>query len=154
MTVDVRTVSEAEFPAWVAAMRAGFLGHAAEGEAEVRRVSAYLDRTWGAFDGDRVVGTLRSWPCEITVPGGAAVPVAALTNVTVSATHRRRGLLNRMMEPDLTSPRSRARRRASSSPPSTRSTAATATARPRRRSTSPWMPTRPGSASARPARSS
>ncbi len=64
-------------------------------------MSAHLDRTWGAFDSDRVVGTLRSWPCEITVPGGAAVPVAALTNVTVSATHRRRGLLNRMMEPDL-----------------------------------------------------
>jgi predicted acetyltransferase len=101
MTVDVRTVTEAEFPAWVAAMRAGFLGHAAEGEAEVRRVSAHLDRTWGAFDGDRVVGTLRSWPCEITLPGGAAVPVAALTNVTVSATHRRRGLLTRMMAPDL-----------------------------------------------------
>ena len=34
MTVDVRTVTEAEFPAWVAALRAGFLGHAAEGEAE------------------------------------------------------------------------------------------------------------------------
>ena len=64
-------------------------------------MGAYLERTWGAFDGDRVVGTLRSWPCELTVPGGAAVPVAALTNVTVSATHRRRGLLTRMLEPDL-----------------------------------------------------
>ena len=35
------------------------------------------------------------------MPGGALVPVAALTNVTVRSTHRRQGLLTRMLTPDL-----------------------------------------------------
>ena len=60
-----------------------------------------LERTWAAFDGGRVVGTLRSFPTEFTVPGARVVPAAALTNVTVSSTHRRTGLLTRMVRADL-----------------------------------------------------
>jgi predicted acetyltransferase len=101
MSVDVRTVTAEEFPGWVAALKAGFLLQHDEGEAEHRLVGVDLDRVWGAFDGERIVGTLRSWACELTVPGGAFVNTAALTNVTVSPTHRRRGLLTRMLEPDL-----------------------------------------------------
>jgi predicted acetyltransferase len=59
-----------------------------------------LDRTWGAFDGSTVVGTLRSFATPFTVPG-AEVTAAALTNVTVAPTHRRRGLLTRMITSDL-----------------------------------------------------
>jgi hypothetical protein len=51
-----------------------------------------LDRTWGAFDRSRAVGTLRSVPFELTVPGGCTVAADGITMVTVSATHRRRGL--------------------------------------------------------------
>jgi predicted acetyltransferase len=56
-----------------------------------------LDRSWGAFDRGRAVGTLRSVPFELTVPGGRTVPADGITTVTVSATHRRRGLLTGMM---------------------------------------------------------
>jgi predicted acetyltransferase len=101
MPIDVRTVTEAEFPAWVKAMRDGFLSAPSEGDAERRLETADLSRTWGAFDGERIVGTLRSWACELTMPGGSFVTTSALTNVTVSPTHRRRGLLTRMMEPEL-----------------------------------------------------
>ncbi|WP_163509845.1 GNAT family N-acetyltransferase [Fodinicola acaciae] len=48
-------------------------------------------------DGDDIVGTAGAYSREVTVPGGAGVPVAAVTGVGVSPTHRRRGLLRRMM---------------------------------------------------------
>ena len=41
------------------------------------------------------------------MPGGAIVPSAALTNVTVAPTHRRQGLLRRMLEPDLAAAKER-----------------------------------------------
>jgi predicted acetyltransferase len=48
-----------------------------------------------------VVGTLRSLPFELTVPGGRTVSANGITLVTVSATHRRRGLLTGMIGADL-----------------------------------------------------
>jgi predicted acetyltransferase len=99
--LDVRRVSGAELPAWVEANRTGFHQHAREGEVAARRQSVDLGRTWAAFDGDRIVGTLRSFATELTVPGGDALPAAALTNVSVAPTHRRRGLLTRMLTADL-----------------------------------------------------
>jgi predicted acetyltransferase len=99
--LEIRPITDAEVPAWIETMRSGFLGHAVAGEAEYRRPHLDLPRTFGAFDGDRVVGTLRSFTTTMTVPG-ARVRCAALTNVTVAATHRRRGLLTSMITRDLT----------------------------------------------------
>jgi predicted acetyltransferase len=48
-----------------------------------------------------MVGTARSFATELTVPGGATVPVAGVTNVTVTGTHRRRGVLTSMMRSQL-----------------------------------------------------
>jgi len=101
MAIDIRTIKDDEVPAWVDAMNHGFLGFPRENEAEQRRAGLDLDRTWGAFEDNRIVGTLRSFPSEITVTGGAQVPAAALTNVTVRATHTRRGVLTEMISRDL-----------------------------------------------------
>ncbi|MGZ4694640.1 MAG: GNAT family N-acetyltransferase [Acidimicrobiales bacterium] len=100
MEPDVRTIQKDDLPAWTEAMRVGFLNHASEGEADLMAEFVDLDRAIGAFDGERVVGTLRSFTTELTVPGGK-VSCAALTNVTVTGTHRRRGLLTRMITRDL-----------------------------------------------------
>lgn len=99
--MEIRTITDDEVESWVAAMREGFLGQAAEGEADFRRPTIDIARTLGAFDGDRVVGTYRSFPTELTLPGGRTVPAAAVTNVTVAPTHRRRRLLTEMMEREL-----------------------------------------------------
>ncbi len=99
--LDVRTIRAEEIDDFAAARTVGFLMPAAEGSADLLRPLVDLDRTWGAFDGERMVGTLRSYATPLTVPGGGEVPAAALTNVTVRPTHRRRGLLRRMLEPDL-----------------------------------------------------
>lgn len=50
----------------------------------------------GAFDGDRLVATFRTWACDLPVPGGT-VRAQAVSSVTVAPTHRRRGLLTAMM---------------------------------------------------------
>src|SRR5262249_6527566 len=57
-----------------------------------------LSRVFVAVDGGRVTGTLRSWETELTVPGGRQVPGAAVTNVTVLPTQRRRGTLRAMID--------------------------------------------------------
>ena len=63
---------------------------------------AYLaDRTFGAFDGDRQVGTAMSLPANLTVPGGAMLPTAAVTYVGVRSDYRRRGALTGMMRAQL-----------------------------------------------------
>jgi predicted acetyltransferase len=103
MAVDVRTIAPTEVAPWIDAMRAGFLNEPVTSpvEAEWRGSFFDLDHTWGAFDGERIVGTLRSFDTRLTVPGGRDVPATALTHVTVLASHRRRGLLRRMIFDDL-----------------------------------------------------
>src|SRR5215212_1694380 len=52
-----------------------------------------LDRVWAAEDDGRYVATAIAYSFEMTVPGGARVPVAGVAQVAVLPTHRRRGLL-------------------------------------------------------------
>src|SRR4051795_2641357 len=61
---------------------------------------AELDRSLGLWDGDRVVATAGIYSRRLTVPG-AVVPCAGVTWVTVSPTHRRRGVLTAMMRREL-----------------------------------------------------
>lgn len=49
-----------------------------------------------ALDGGEIVGSAGAYRFEMTTPGGS-VPVSGLTMVAVLATHRRRGILKRMM---------------------------------------------------------
>lgn len=56
-----------------------------------------LDRSIVARDGGRIVANLAAFPVDLSVPGGGPLPCAGITTVGVSSTHRRRGLLTRMM---------------------------------------------------------
>src|SRR6478735_1852982 len=107
MGVEVRTITDDEHEAWTDAMMRGFLMEPRPGLAELNRPHQDLSRAWAAFDGTSIVGTLRSFASEVTVPGGALVSSAALTNVTMRPTHRRQGIMRRMIEPDLTAARER-----------------------------------------------
>src|SRR5262245_44120716 len=66
-----------------------------------RRDSWYPERSLGAFDGAEIVGHARSFPFHTVVPGGARVPTAGVTAVGVLASHRRQGLLTRLMQEQL-----------------------------------------------------
>ncbi|MBJ7905940.1 GNAT family N-acetyltransferase [Streptomyces sp. DSM 110735] len=101
--IEIRPVEEDEFEEWQRAMHTGFLlGPAPTADQlEANRRHFGNSRSLGAFDGGRCVGTFRSFAQEVTAVGGAPVRSNAVTNVTVSPTHRRRGLLTEMMRRDL-----------------------------------------------------
>ncbi|MGH3814385.1 MAG: GNAT family N-acetyltransferase [Pseudonocardiaceae bacterium] len=101
MEIDVRTITEDEVGPWCAGLNTGFLNPAGDVDAEARRPSLRLDRTWGAFDGDTVVATLRSFRSQMTVPGSGALDASAVTAVTTTSTHRRRGLASRLIAGEL-----------------------------------------------------
>ncbi|MEV8596561.1 GNAT family N-acetyltransferase [Streptomyces sp. NPDC052012] len=107
--IDVRPIDETEFADWNRALNTGFLRepHSSEEVVEARRAQFVPGRSLGAFDSGRCVATFRSFAQELTAVGGAAVPADAISNVTVTATHRRRGLLSRMMERDLAAAKER-----------------------------------------------
>lgn len=94
MSIEIRNVSPDEFVPFIEALSTTFLDR-----PDVARVAEAVtpfwepQRTWGAFDGDRVCGTFRSWGTELTVLGGARLPASAIAAVTVLPTHRRRGIL-------------------------------------------------------------
>ncbi|MGP4002666.1 GNAT family N-acetyltransferase [Streptomyces sp. 8N706] len=102
MSLDIRTITGSDLPDWVRALSTGFLRspEISDEEIEIRHAGLIMDRTQGVFDAGRCVGTYRSFPQEITAPGGAALTANAVSNVSVSPTHRRRGLLSRMMAED------------------------------------------------------
>ncbi|WP_128379865.1 GNAT family N-acetyltransferase [Streptomyces cavernae] len=108
--IDVRPVTEADIPDWIRALNTGFLRTPAVRDTEIADRRSYMipERTLGAFDeGGRCVATFRSFSQQLTAVGGGFVPADAVSNVTVTATHRRRGLLTRMMTKDLTAAKER-----------------------------------------------
>lgn len=103
MSVDIRPITFDEILTFRRTVRAGF------GEPETsdedpswaQDVTQPVDRSLAAFDSDQIVATLRSFPTELTVPGGGTVAAGALTAVTCQPTHRRQGLLTSMITQDL-----------------------------------------------------
>jgi predicted acetyltransferase len=99
--IQVRVVGETELGDWGKAVNSGFMEAKGDGGSPVREAFFEPGRTLGAYHRGRCVGTFRSMDRQLTVPGGATPVADAITGVTVAATHRRRGLLTRMMTQDL-----------------------------------------------------
>lgn len=102
----VRSVAPEEFEGWVGATDAAFGREPRESGIEGLWALAEFDRTVAAFDGREMVGTANAFSRELTVPGGV-LPAAAVTAVSVLPTHRRRGILTRMMRHQLEDVRGR-----------------------------------------------
>ncbi|MER6394447.1 GNAT family N-acetyltransferase [Kitasatospora sp. NPDC059973] len=105
--VEIRAIAKDEIEGWDRALALGFLRSHVDSAADFRRQQWAPGRVLGALDAGRYVATFRSFDVELTVPGGAVVEADAITSVTVTATHRRRGLLRRMMTEDLAAARER-----------------------------------------------
>lgn len=101
MEIDVRTITDGEVAAWCSGLNTGFLNPVGDVDAEACRPGLVLDRTWGGFDGATVVATLRSFRCQLTMPGGGALEASAVTAVTTTSTHRRRSLATRLVAAEL-----------------------------------------------------
>ncbi|MFE6001403.1 GNAT family N-acetyltransferase [Streptomyces sp. NPDC056454] len=109
MSLDLRAPTASDYPDWLRSLRNGFLTAGAPSEEDVaeRLADTDLSRLQGAFDAGRCVATFRSFAQRLTVVGGATVAADAISGVTVAPTHRRRGLLSRMMATDLAAARER-----------------------------------------------
>jgi predicted acetyltransferase len=70
---------------------------------EVERLETILpaDRVHAAFDQGAIVGGTGAYLFETTVPGGVQVPTAGVMAVGVLPTHRRRGVLTKLMRAQL-----------------------------------------------------
>lgn len=101
MPIEIKVVSDAGFDDFSDAMDVGFHSPGNRGRGPFRRGLLADDlaagRMIGAYDGDRVVGTFGNYRNTLTVPGGASVPVSAVSAVAVAQTHRRRGILSSMI---------------------------------------------------------
>lgn len=97
MTITVRVATPEDLPAMAAADARAF-AHPFDPEA-VEAKTALIDpsRFVVAVDGDEIVGINGSFALEMTLPGGATIPVGGVTWVSVAATHRRQGILRRTM---------------------------------------------------------
>lgn len=99
--VELRPVDSSELPAFHRAFAETFGEDASDEDRELFAPVFEPERSLACLDRDRIVGTAGIYTRGLTVPGGVR-PVAAVTVVTVSPTHRRRGLLTAMMRRQLT----------------------------------------------------
>ena len=97
----------ASFGDWLQVVSRGFLGEERTDEqvAAVRERSGYRRNT-GIYDpsapmAEAPAATITSWIAGLTVPGGVTIPSCAISDVTVSPTHRRRGIARQMLEGEL-----------------------------------------------------
>jgi predicted acetyltransferase len=99
----IRAIRPEEQPAWFQAFSSSFYIwlHDPNALAAARREHFDPERMVAAFDGDRIVGTFRTFTAQLTLPGGARVPVNSVTAVSTLPTHRRRGVLTRLMADDV-----------------------------------------------------
>ena len=100
MDLELRPIGPEEYEMWQRRIYRAFGGHVTDLFLNASRSSVDVDRTVAAFDDGDIVGTTFSHRLEMTTPGGSAV-VATIDDVTVQPTHRRRGILTRMMERQL-----------------------------------------------------
>jgi predicted acetyltransferase len=97
MTIEIRTCSDDEFAAGISPIWQYFSEEVSEGLiANFRRILP-AGRINAAFDGEEAVGSASSYPFQMTIPGGL-VPIAGITLVGVRPTHRRQGILSKLMK--------------------------------------------------------
>lgn len=106
-TSGPRVLRRDEWDTWYGTLVRAFGGvPAATEELALYRELTRVDRSLGVWDGEECVGTAGAFGFRVTVPGGAGVPAAGVTMVSVAATHRRRGVLTSMMRRQLDDVRS------------------------------------------------
>ena len=98
--IEIRGIDEGEYEGWFIDHDVAFGRRATAENAARARPAVEVDRALAAFEGEGIVGTTHALSVELTVPGGA-LPTALVDMVGVMPTHRRRGVLTRMMERQL-----------------------------------------------------
>lgn len=98
MGIEIRTPTDDDWAAMVRVDGIAFGSVWKPEDIEKARPTIDLDRFRIAVDGTEVVGVSGSFGFETTLPGGASVPTGGVTWVAVLVTHRRQGVLRRMLD--------------------------------------------------------
>ncbi len=102
MTIEIRGLGEDDLKSAMLTFAKAMHFTPLSGDAwELARERGYPDRSVGAFEHGAMVGNARSYPFRTFVPGGALVPTAGVSAVGTLPTHRRRGVLTRLMTTQL-----------------------------------------------------
>lgn len=96
MSITTGPVAAEEFDQWVAIMGVAFASDPSPEQLERDKSRHRLERSTTARDGNALVATFGSFPFETTVPGGQ-LPTSGVTGVAILPTHRRRGIIRRLM---------------------------------------------------------
>lgn len=98
--LQLRPITIGELPTLARMVESVFLSDPHDDEMEIERQVFEPERSVVIFDGSEPVASAAAYSRDMTVPGGP-IPVAGVTWVAVASTHRRRGLLTRMMRHQL-----------------------------------------------------
>ncbi|WP_375400506.1 GNAT family N-acetyltransferase [uncultured Amnibacterium sp.] len=98
---------DAQVRAWFEAESRGFLSPAPTDETFAESRVAFTERrSTGVWDDSLAepatpVGTITCWPADLSLPGERILASWAISGVTVSPTHRRRGIARALLEAEL-----------------------------------------------------
>ena len=106
MDITLRTMGPDEVRHFLEVTEASFGASLPDDVWEDIKHTVEAERATGAFDGEAMVGTAGAYSLRFTVPGGE-VPGAGVTMVGVLPSHRRRGVMTKMMRAQLTDIRER-----------------------------------------------
>ena len=99
MDLEIRMPAEEEYEKWMVTYLLACGLHATEA-VRSRRPWMELDRLLAAYDDGLMVGTTATSSLEISIPGGV-LPTGRVGVVGVPPTHRRRGILTKLMKRQL-----------------------------------------------------
>jgi len=103
MPITYRPITMDEFDAFDLVVARGFSSHP-NSNPVIKDFSERVfepERSVAAFDEEKIVGTSAALTLNISVPGKVSLALGGIEKVTVSATHRRRGILTGMMRHQL-----------------------------------------------------
>lgn len=98
MSIEIRRAGESEEVKKLCAVCELTFGVEASDE-DLESLAGLMDpnRMFGAYDGDQIVGSAGNWTLEMTIPGGT-LPAAGVTLIGVLPSHRRQGILRKLMK--------------------------------------------------------
>jgi predicted acetyltransferase len=97
MPVEIRIPTYDDWPGVCRADARAFGVSFTPEQIEERRRLHELDRFRMAVDDGQIVAVAGSYAMQVTLPGGSTVPMGGVTWVSTAATHRRQGLMRRVV---------------------------------------------------------
>jgi predicted acetyltransferase len=100
MDAEIRPIKVEEFEQFAQTLQWAFGEEFRDEDIAQERRLFEPERSLGAFDNGRLVGSTGAFSLTLTIPGGS-LPMPGVTAVAVQPTHRRRGLLTALMRRQL-----------------------------------------------------